>query len=149
MADNKEREFSRCVKLNWRGWVSFFEPAFGSDFGVPDCEVFVWGHCVHVELKIATVVGGKLKSREIRPAQISWHSDARAAGVRCCFLYAVESGDQWLVFGNTIEHAMKWKNQFTIGEEVKYLTSVPKKGRSMSNQFSTAITSFILESFGS
>lgn len=149
MADNKEREFSRALRLNWQGWSSFFEPAIGSDFGIPDCEIFVWGHCVHVELKIASIVSGKVKSREIRPAQIIWHRDATAAGVRCCFLYAVDDGENWVVFGNTIEKAAGWKIPFVVGEDVKLISTLPKKGSGMRTAFSSSIMSFVLEAFGS
>lgn len=132
---NEERDMSRLVRKHWRGWQTFHEPGLGADAGIPDWETLLWGRCVHIEFKVAVMHSFFVRSETIRPAQMSWHRDAEAAGVPCAFLFGVfKEQDVWDLFiGHWTDIENNWKGGMQVGRGLSALGPISNIHQSLTN----------------
>ena len=105
-----ERAFQKWVKQNFLGWQTQLHPGLGSDVGIPDLLLLTPSGYLPVEIKIGMIEDGILWSKEIRPAQIKWHTGVANAGGDSIFLIGVWSGSYWRAFVVSGADCRLWDN---------------------------------------
>lgn len=145
MADTLEREYQKWLRKWYRGWTTSVEYGLGGDDGFPDM-VFgddqfpVWwdgksydmasiggvGYPYFVEIKRGKLLNGRLFPDEVRTSQLIWHTNARAAGMRCAMFVGVPAcglGKGWMTFAVKSELMKDWKEGYDIGKTAFGLAS--------------------------
>lgn len=136
-----ENNFSQWFSKNWNHWCERFHPGIGSGLGIPDRFILtpIMGFCQHVpiELKIGFIdEKGILWSKDIRPSQISWHTNVRRAKGLSFFLVGIWQGKNWQCVVFDGKHAAKASLEgLTIGKEAFILDT--------SSGFTRALQTFI------
>jgi hypothetical protein len=92
-----ESDLRSDFRMRWSGWLETYEHARGGGAGIPDVQILVDRLLVPIELKRAELVGNRLFSDTIRPAQISWHFRFQESGGLSFFMFG-------MVVGGRINH---------------------------------------------
>lgn len=94
MSERLEKEYQRWLRKLWSDagmWSTSVEYAVGGDDGCADMFLKVDPvGLVPCEMKIGSVVGDRLKLKNVRPSQTGWHRDYRDHGGRSFFLVGVQ-----------------------------------------------------------
>lgn len=98
-----EDDLRKKLSAAWNGWIDWLEPRGGAGIGRPDCDLFVGGKIVPVELKIGEFVengtgdGFWFHVPKMRPDQVSWHHRFKRAGGDSYWLFMNSEGNKfWL-----------------------------------------------------
>lgn len=118
-----EHDFRKWFIANYDGWCQRVEIAPGMNPGFPDLLLLTPSGLIPCELKIGTLSDDVLWSSEIRPSQISWHTNIALAGGTSMFaigIWSQQSSDvgHWRVFLVDGVYSNQWEEKgFTIGLE--------------------------------
>lgn len=97
-------------------WSCAYETTRGSSVGYPDVQILIDElKLLPVELKVGFVDDDRLRSKEIRPSQISWHHEFRKAGGKAIILVCTGNPskmDAWAIPSTdrkvTSQHKQGW-----------------------------------------
>lgn len=113
------------------GWSESYEPGRGSGVGYPDLQFLVRFRetttllpmLVPVEVKMGREIcglsGGKIVSKRIRPAQISWHHSFQEAGGVSFVFVCFGSGAEfraWAIPSPVREVTSKWQQGWEVSK---------------------------------
>lgn len=116
-----EREIQSAFRSQWDGWCSTVEFGVGGTLGFPDLHVLVGKRALWlpIELKLGELKGGVVLPREVRPAQVKWHTQYREAGGRSLLVIGTKNGDDdftyWAV---DTKYIRLWTSGFVVGTEI-------------------------------
>lgn len=113
-----EDDFSKFLRVNFKGWIERVEIARGMHPGYPDISALLAQGMFNIELKVGTTKNGTLWPKEVRPSQIQWHKRLADEGGSSFFLVGVADGKSWKAYAFDGVLARFWDTVgYKIGEQ--------------------------------
>lgn len=117
-----EKDFSKafvdCLKR--QTWVERIEPSRGMQSGIPDIFLLLGSgdkkESCFIELKVGTIKNDLLFSRDIRPAQFSWHKRFKQAGGLSFACIGVGSSKEWQAYFFDMSDCVGWRKGIDLNK---------------------------------
>jgi hypothetical protein len=107
-------------------WSEAYETARGSGSGYPDLQLLLDSVLVPVELKCGVIRDIRLVPTRIRPAQISWHHEFKAAGGKAFVVVCtgeINVMSAWAIPSTDREVTSRWKEGYNILKCKQWMSS--------------------------